>query len=909
MIQGQTEVQVGSLMSWADRILGHVRDGQFLDAVELCRAYYLGEAPGNKFGLPEDQATLHALVGSRLRELMHASAEYVFSEDRMHDNTHGGPGGRGVDRTSLFELLVVVCARACMTLDDFDFLFQDLFEQYRDNLITPIFLVQIQPFVLDNRIRSVPPTVTQQLIAYHEQRGDLQAAERVIWHIDPQCLDVDQAITLCERNGLYDALLYVYTRALRDYMSPLVSLLELVRKLQAYRRDPLAAGLDDDAAEKLTLNAYKVFSYLGNVLSGLTYPSQEPIPEDEATKARKDIYTFMFFGRSSVWPVGDGGRLILTMDDESLPEPTYPYLRLLLRFDSESFLHALDIAFEDSYLNDDSRGIGRLIILKILLEIVSTPTVPSLSGADETFVYIFIARNVPKYPQFIHLPPTALHNVLIGLAGDPDETTREDRQLAAECLLSSYTPHDAEQVAELFDRAGFFRILRSWYRRDGHSPDLVRAYLRDPEIEPSELFGAVDEILTTSARERKGQLPNELAEAVMQSLPQFLETAIVQTAALIDSHMPWMHARVLEEISYPSRQFSYLRSLLQPQLLEDDTFDAPPAIMPKVSHNLDADSRRLFLTLLCRYDPAGIISALDTLPSQLFDLSVSLDIFEEQEAYGAAIWVYDRQGEVTKALEQFESVSKNLAGRLAQSLRDIPDQSSSPSDLRGVTDNLQNVAHVAVSICQRHSDQREAVAEDLWLQVLRTQMDVVGLVSSSLAASVTAENVNDETAEDHPMLEFMRMLVQDTFGVLLSQSRSTVSLSRLFKRLVDTSPAARSTSKSVYTEFKRILTATLETYKADGDALEIANRLLERDIFEAVEQLTTSRLRGWTARTNKCTHCRKTIELNAPTALGESVDGNPAPSPITILRSGVIYHTNCYTALSHPPQSDSPPSL
>lgn len=905
--QGHKEVQVGSLLSWADRILALVREGDFLAAVDLCRAYYTGEAPGNKMGLPENSDAMRELVGRRLLELMTASAAYAFSEDRLHDATHAAPGG--VDRTSLFEDLVSTSACACMALDEFDFLFVDLFEMYQTHLIAPIFLTQIEPFVLDGRIKVVPPAVTQCLIAYHEDRDDLEKAERVIWHIDPQCLDINQAITLCERHGLYDALIYVYTRSLRDYMSPLVELLGLVRRVQKYRRDRAHAMLDDDAVEKLTLNAYKIFTYLANVLSGLTYPSQEPIPEEEAVQARKDIYTFLFFGRSSVWPAGDGGKLILTMDDESIPEPTYPYLRLLIRFDSEAFLHALDIAFEDSYLNDDSHGIGRLIILKILLEIIASPAAPQLTSTDETFVYIFIARNVPKYPQFIELPPTAQHNVLIGLASDPDATTREDRQLAAECLLSAYTPHDSDQIVELFDEAGFFRILRTWNRRDKHWPDLVSTYLRDPDVEAPEMFSAVDEVLKTATRQHKGQLPDELVTTVMDALQQFIDSGLVQTATLIDRHMPRMHARVLEEIQHPAKQFAYLRSLLQPELVEEDFYETP--LRPRragPSTKLDIESRHLFLSHMCVYDAAGIIDALDKLPPETFDLVRAAEICEQSEVYGAVVWIQDRQGDVNGALDKVENVSKMLAVRLAEDLQDDGTKAATGSDLRAVTDNLQSVARVAVSICQRHSELLDVPVEDVWLHVLRGQLDTVQIVSSSLALAVeAADDMNDQ---DHPVLEFMRSLVQDTFSVLLSHSRSAVSLSRLFKRLVDSSSAARSASKSVYTEFKRILTTTLETYKADGDALEITNRLLERDIFEAVEELTTSRLRGWTARFDKCGRCRKTVQTSAASTLplaalpgqakqSESDQGRPvevSDNQFIILRSGIIYHNHCYAA-------------
>ena len=74
--------------------------------------------------------------------------------------------------------------------------------------------------------------------------------------------------------------------------------------------------------------------------------------------AKEAVYKFVFDGRSSVWPIEEG-KLVLTADDENGEEPTYPYTRLLLRFDAESFLHTLDLAFEDSFLNDSDSSISR----------------------------------------------------------------------------------------------------------------------------------------------------------------------------------------------------------------------------------------------------------------------------------------------------------------------------------------------------------------------------------------------------------------------------------------------------------------------------------------------------------------------------------------------------------------------
>src|SRR6266850_2998286 len=416
-LQGRREVQVGTLLTWADRILSSVEKGDFLSAIELTRSYYLGTAPGNKNGLPDDPLELRQVVSEKMRELMVASTRYAFSEDRMTDGTHNSSDGRGVDRTSLFESLVTTCARACIALGDLEFLFEDVFQAYDDAGIAPIYLEQFETFVLEHDVRTVDPRIAQRLIGLHAANGRPERAERVIWHIDPACLDIDQVVQLCQTHGLYDALIYVYTRAMRDYVAPVVEMLGLLRKVMQLRRSPV---LDETALEPLVVNAYKVYPYLADVLSGLTYPSEEPLDEDEARQAKRDLYAFLFNGRSDTWPRGDGGKLILTAEEDGGVEPTYPYCRLLLRFDAEAFLHALDLAFEDSYFNDDiDGGASRLVIVKILLEILasasSSPSASSdLPPAARTFVHIFVARNVPKYPQSIQMARNVLHGILVG---------------------------------------------------------------------------------------------------------------------------------------------------------------------------------------------------------------------------------------------------------------------------------------------------------------------------------------------------------------------------------------------------------------------------------------------------------------------------------------------------------------
>ncbi|THH28379.1 hypothetical protein EUX98_g5796, partial [Antrodiella citrinella] len=850
---GQHSLSVGTLLTWADRILTFVSNGDFLSAINLTSTYYTGKARGNRNGLPDKPEEIRTVIGSKLRELMFASASYAFSEERLTDSTHVTPDGRGVDRTDLFEGLVVSCAQVSMELDDFEFLFEDLYQYYYDNGISRMYLLQLEPFILDGSIHQVPPRVTQRLIALHDEDNRPDLVERVIWHIDPDCLDINQAITLCQSYRLHDALIYVYTRAMGDYVAPVVELVGLIRKINQQRRARLtgspvfATFATDEAVEADILNAYKIYPYLANTLTGLTYPSERPLPEEEALRAKTDVYAFLFNGRSGVWPaVGEGGKLVLTSEDENGEEPTYPYTRLLLRFDAEAFLHTLDIAFEDSFLNKKSRPINRLIITKILFEILSTS---SLTPSDATFVNIFIARNFPKYSQFIQMTPSHLQGILIGLAESHDEDTREDRQLAAEYLLSAYTPDESDHILHLFKLAGFYRILRSWHRQEQQWIPLIDTFLQDPDYPPQEVFTSVAGVIATASRMNKGTLPLEILSAIEESLPRLLQINIASTASLLDKRIPDLHEDALAALGPEAtlQRFAYLRYLLgSPQSLEDiesgehHRKGGPSVHVPPVL-------RQEYVSLLCEQDPEGVVRELGYLPLDFLDWKQVLDTCEEHAVYDAVIWALNHKGDPMASVAKAASLDQTLSTQVVHALKPASDSHDAHDNLESLLVSLQTVGRAAVAVCQERSKalDGDVQLDNLWFAVLESQISAVHKVSlccsskDQSALPDTDTTTSTQAQREHNALQTLRNLVQSTFTSLMSTSTSsqhrTVSFPRLFKRLVDAASGG-SGGGAVYDEFRAILTGMLESYRSDGDLLGITRQILDRDFYEVVKE-------------------------------------------------------------------------
>ncbi|KAF8342052.1 Golgi CORVET complex core vacuolar protein 8-domain-containing protein [Cantharellus anzutake] len=842
------EVRVGTLLTWADRILAFVQSGDFLSAIEVARLYYVGEAPGNQAGLPEDSDFRRETIGGKLRDLMIASSRYVFSDNRLTDDTHRAPDNRGVDRTSLFEGLVRTCTRASMALNDFDFLFEDLYDMYQSHGIEAIFLVQFQPFLLQSEVRLVPPRLAQGLVAYYEGKHAFDVVEQLIWHIDPACLDIHQALRICEERSLFDALIHVYTRALRDYVSPIVRLISLIRTIQRTRRerltriqgsDPDTSTLEEAPVESLVPHAYKVFPYIGNSLCGQSFPSGELLTEDEAASAKRSILQFLFLGRSTLWQ----GRLILTADMDDGPEPTYPYLRMLLRFDAEAMLHALDLALEDSDLNENLHDIDRQTILNVLFELMDAY---ELTSNDVTFIRIFVARNAPKYPQFIKLADNQSRSLLSGLAGDNDQSTREDRQLAAECLLSIYPLGQDDPMLRQFLRAGFYRILRNWSMQESKWADLILYYSQDPECGVDDVFEGVKSSLEHATCGPSG-ISSDIIESMKFALPSLLEVDLGRAAQLVDNWVPTLHEQAAQALDEEKALF-YLRSLIHP-FHEESHLGSPETSPPS---SLQSSLRHRYVELLCAHDPQTVRSVLDSIPHDYFDLRSIKEICEENGVYDAVLWSLHLSGDILGVFEHLDDFTAVLASTLVASAA-----SKGDGDVEGPVDDalndLASMGRLVVDMCGSQAlgveHANSVPAEEMWFRLLRSQLSVVHALSNIVLAG--SDSLAVTIAQDLESLILRRMfsLVQETFSSLVQKSSSNkLSFSRLFKRLVEATADGHDPHDPTYTEFRLILDGMLASYRAESDVLAITKRLVERDLFEDVRAYTAARRRGTRSR-------------------------------------------------------------
>jgi hypothetical protein len=694
--------------------------------------------------------------------------------------------------------------------------------------------------------------------------------EEIICLLDTTTMDIDQVTTLCKQHNLYDAFIYVWNRCLMDYVGPLEELLHLVPS----QSEPLVNG-DYMIEMRRQNNAMKMFPYLSFILTGRIYPTGDDMDEAEATRAKADLYQFLFSGRGSVTVPGD------TNEADSFSQ-----LRAMLKFDASSFMSMLNEAFEDSFLNEpesedvsvSGMSINRQYLISILLQVMSDSFFTPL---ETIYLDMFVARNLPKYPQYILLSGTILHQVLVRVCQYPEQEMADDCELSAEYLLSFYHPPDIQSMIPLFKEARFFRILKSTYRSEKQYPLLVMTYLEDPNDRDA-IFTCLHDCLRSGSGLGKKQR-RDVVDVVKEHAREIAEIDVTHTAQTMQDLAPETHStflRVLEDD--PQKQYQYLLVLVEPQALAADTQSSPSVENWMIER---------YVQLLCKYNPSHVADFVDGLRVGDIHLDELLPYIEESGAIDAAVILLARQGQVREALDRLvahlSTLESGLVGIL-QSVRESPDSATTAEAIDDLIESLNKYAGVGTWLCQGQSktikqartgnangkrnaptlDQPLAFDELLWLDhieaVVRIASNVFAFIQGNNQITLPTQPTTSLAGESGRLTASFRTLVQQVFTALLASTvksspvtteRTDMSFLRILRAFLT---RAASWSPSLL-ELRAVLASIFSAYSYEKSLLTLANGMLDRDLFIHVDEVSRLRQQGWRPRGHICEICRGRI--------------------------------------------------
>lgn len=909
---GFNDVSIGTLSNWADRLLSLMEDGDYIAAIGLATSYYSGDADKLTVGLPSDDDSRHALVQEKLLEMISASLKYTFSRKQSSDNE--------TTRSQIFELASASFS-ACLSMEEMDFLFEEVYEAFQNASSETIFFEVLEPYIVEDDITSVPPDVLKDMITQFASQDRADRLEEMICHLDTSTIDINQVTIMCRQYSLYDALIYVWTRSLRDYVTPLIDLLTLVKVLLSDGDTP------EGAEEQYLASAMKVFPYLAYTFTGRVYPGGAPLPDDEADEAKGALYSYVFSGKPTEWPKGSR-EVFQPLKDQASSE-SFPYLRAILKFDAASFMSMLNEAFEDSYLNGDQtsqngvvngvsaseRSSGRRptrqYILNILLGVMSDG---QFEPEDSIYLYMFVARNLPKFPQYIILPGSALHKLLEGLCDYPSEAVADDCQLSVEYLLSVYHPTDIQALVPLFEKAGFYRVLKTVYSGAKQYARLVETYLNDTDDRPA-VFDCIKDCLRPSRGLNKKQISDVHAVILAHAL-DLANIDAALTARTLKASAPELLKSVLGTIEGDAYvQFLFLRALLEP---EKQTVAARQTLPPEVP---TASFVEQYVQLMCKYDPSHVADYIGILRSGDLRLDKVLPAMESSGVVDAAVVLMAQDGLIKDAMDRLVkhlgTLETALVG-LLDAAAESPDKANTEEAAADLLEAVQKYTKIGIWLCQgqtrnkKKSDQAKRkvngesgtekeldMDELLWLDLIDTTVTMTKNASTS-AGQLSAKSPPDAPIDTAKITNSLRSNVQQTFSALLAsmaaasdakpsaptQQARAAAHQQQQRHSIATTPTTPTTPSSAaaagqpsasflrilrafltraartspsLSDLRAVLASIFAAYTFEETLLALANRFLEKDVFAHVEEAHVRRQRGWRPKGQVCEGCRQRV--------------------------------------------------
>lgn len=854
---GFNDIWIGALTNWADRLLALMNIGDFIGAIRLATRYYMGEGEKSTIGLPEEDVIRFGMVQEKLSEMMAASLKYAFGKNQQ-------AGNEPIEKPQMVEL-ADACLKACLVMQDLDFLFEEVFVWYDDNDEGQIFVDVLEPYILDRTIVSLPPPVLKSLINHFVLTHTPSTLEEIICMLDTSTMDLDQVTTLCKRHNLYDAYIYVWTMALRDFTSPLTLLLGFADS------DPSIPSANVSQADRFQL-AQKIFPYISFILTSRVYPTGTDMTDDESIQAKGQLYDFFFSGKAAANGVSKkaGDTTAIKKTAESFEKLTQ-----ILHFDAPNFIAALNEAFEDSFLNlgdDDAfnesqspqghmtRIYTRQYVVRIMLEVMA-----SGFEADETiYLDMFIARNLAKFPQYMILSGTILQEVFYRLCKYPEEGMRDDAQLSVEYLLSIYQPPNILEFVPSLQEANFYRVLKLVFKQEHHFAEMIHTYFLDVEAQ-EDVFQAIVDCLKASSRLLEEQRL-EVRKVIEEHAGDIVDIDVERTASTIDEVCPDLHSTFLNVLSDDEYgQFTYLRTLLDCKDQQGHQ---------RVYSN---SVKELYIRLLCRFDSGHVRDYVERVKAGDLRLEEVLPTIEESGNIDAVVILQAQQGHVKDAMER---LTRHLSF-LGTTLKAVSSKSFGENDdesirhpVEGLLESVGKYAQIGIWLCQAQmknapkatgpaKSPRRAVSatralafeEELWLEL------IISVVA--IARDLSMGSPEEQTDEQTDITTSLRSVIQQVFTALLvnttSVRESSGTRDMMFLRILRAFLTHAAESSPSLSELRNVISSIFSAYAYEESLLALSNSMLDKDVFVRLDEVTALRQRGWRPRGQVCEVCRRRV--------------------------------------------------
>ncbi|KAL3676096.1 hypothetical protein R1sor_026044 [Riccia sorocarpa] len=633
-VLGPSQLWRARLLPWQDRIKALQNAGDSLGAFHIAMEIYDGRSQGVT-GLPRGLDAMRDAIMPTLLSLLSSYIDEAFAylslafgsssspaasesgtalaSSAKSGHTTVGMEGPGEAKHSVEETAVEVreqyarvggvAIEFCVHIHKTDVLFENVFSKFDAVGQRGTFLELLEPYILKDMLGGLAPEVMQALVEHYSSRGWLNRVEQCVLHMDIASLDFNQVVRVCRDHGLYSALIYLFTKGLDDFRSPLEEL--------------LAVAQHSDDPQLARAYGLKLLVYVKYCFSGLAFPpGNGTLSPVRLPQLRTELLEYLL---DSTDTTNKNKKKITkeTADPEGLK---YPRLLYLLTLDTQATLQVLGAAFpedgplgvgkrecvyplvrtkseeealktlaasEGTFPNEESIAEG-LRLAQMTVDAVThvLQTVDPISLASELeetgerwpseeqigemfeFVAFFAAGRYAVVPG----PVLArIFEYLTSAVSEKSETLearkvvevskqREELMLAVLKAVPK-ADWDGKRTLELAQRSRFWQVTALLHAERGDLTAALESYLKDVS-RPEDAFVFISDKLSAE-KGLEGSILTGFRECVLSHIPELIQLSPVSTIVMVLRHFSRENQHILNALApHPRLLFSYMKAIM-----------------------------------------------------------------------------------------------------------------------------------------------------------------------------------------------------------------------------------------------------------------------------------------------------------------------------------------------------------
>lgn len=802
-------LKLGCFMSWSDTVLHEVRKGDYLTALcylilflqaDFPMASLLGLKCNNQECFNQLEETYYNLTlaalkyqvrkGILIAETLHCIIKMFISVDHA------------IAKQSLPSLLPKF-------MEDI----MDIFDAKK----VDIYMYTLVDMLRNSEVKAVPPAVSKRIITFFADNNEPDKVQESILLLNVESLDIDTVIRVASKFELQEVLIYTWNISFNDYLTPLVELVMIISEISYNQSKYELLTTHKETDPKL------IYEYLAQILNGYQFPKNQLIQnESTVINARNVMLDFIFSGTTISWPQESKTKLRTKQDAND--EPAFPYFRLLLDYNTPTFLSILNELFETLLIDQDlnnpsnntleyldiSSGVDGLVTRQFVCELLIEIMITTNDDRTKILTALFLASNYPKYRQYIKLPFNAIEDIMTCILRCPDKKMMTMCEDSVYGLLPFYSPSNPATFIRLAEKHGFYQSLLLFFERTANWLDMLKLILNHklPSITGDKLKSMVKVILLNSNTESNEKLL--ITAEVKQNFLKILRIlGLKEAVQLLHEYDKSLHHEIIKCTS-EEEQREYLELLFEK--------------VDKEGFNPYLDLRELYLQLCCKQKNG--IDLVSWLRSTTFKKG---ELFKIEEII--------KQKDDLEALSIIYLLMKNYRNALLTVIAYIKSELlTKPSSS---TEKLTLLAQKAIVICNADTETRETN----WVSLI-----------TNLFLLYPNFKLSPKTSESY------LFLLQEVFIALGSNSGvseysgKSITANILTKVLEHPDVVLMKAS-----DMKDLLLNIFSVYLVDETMTRLFSIIITQSSKDNFKDHTEALIKGWAIENDECSVCGRVL--------------------------------------------------